>query len=172
MLARQPFPVAEKLDPGAGHQQVQRPRRTAPRDPHLRCLMPAAQSREVRNGPVKAIHRQDARHHSCLLTKRQGEQGLHRHTELDRVRPENRRRTAFWSSLPLNTCVAHCDQPSAQVTSYPCPAGSAKIRAAAERHCRTCSLSCSTGQDQLGLSQTMNPADGFGKGRSKQRRSD
>ena len=57
MLARKPFPIAEELDPGAVHQQVQRTRRTAVRYLHRDARLPTAQGRKVRHRPVETGHR-------------------------------------------------------------------------------------------------------------------
>lgn len=53
MLAGLPFAVAEKLDAGAVHEQVQRPVSTAIGDLHGQGFLPAAQGGEVRYGPVQ-----------------------------------------------------------------------------------------------------------------------
>ena len=61
MLAGLPVAVAEELDAGAVHEQVQRPACTAIGDLHLQGLLPAAQGRVVWNGPVQPREPQDLR---------------------------------------------------------------------------------------------------------------
>ena len=53
MPAGLPLTVPREPGPRAVHQQVQRPACTATGDLHLRGLLPAAQHRVVRNGPVQ-----------------------------------------------------------------------------------------------------------------------
>lgn len=91
MIPGLPLAIAEELDAGAVHQQVQRPASTAIGDLHLQGLLPAAQGRVVRNGPVQPGQAQQAGDHSCGLPERQLEQHLDRQAELDRrVRKDGR----------------------------------------------------------------------------------
>ncbi len=83
VLARLPFAIAEELDPGAVHEQVQRAICPAVGNLHGQGLLPAAQRRKVRHGPVQPRQLQQARHHASRLAKRQLEQDLDRQAELD-----------------------------------------------------------------------------------------
>lgn len=53
VLAGLSLAIAEKLDPCAVREQVQRPAGTAIRNLHLQGLLPAAQGRILRDGPVQ-----------------------------------------------------------------------------------------------------------------------
>ena len=97
VLAGLPFTVTEELDPGAVHQQVQRPIGTTIGYLHLEGLLPAAQRRVVWNGPVQPCQTQEARDHPGCLPERQLEQNLERQAELDRGIRKDRR--ASWASL-------------------------------------------------------------------------
>ena len=106
MLARLPLAIAQKLDPGAVHEQVERAIGTAIRDMDGECLLPSAQGRIIRHGPVQVRHLQQAGHHPASpwslgpvafswldLPQRQHEQDLDRQAELDRGIGEHRRAT-------------------------------------------------------------------------------
>ena len=66
-----PLAIAEELDAGAVHQQVQRPAGTAIGDLHLKSLLPAAQRGEVWNRPVQPGKAQEAGDHPGGLPERQ-----------------------------------------------------------------------------------------------------
>ncbi len=83
MLAREPFSIAEELDPCAVHQQVERTGRTAVRYLHRDAFLSAAQGRKVRHRPVEASHRQNTLHHPGRLSERKPEQDLHHEAELN-----------------------------------------------------------------------------------------
>ena len=91
VLAGLPFTVAQELDPGAVHQQIQRPRSATIGDLNLQGLLPAAEGRIVRHGPVQPRQAQEARDHPGGLPQRELEQHLDRETELDRRVREDRR---------------------------------------------------------------------------------
>ena len=107
MLAGLPLAVAEELDAGAIHQQVQRPVGTAIRDLHLQGLLSAAQRRVVRNGPVQPRQLQQACDHPGGLPERQLEQHLDRQAELDRRVRDDRwaPRTALMRRVPGHLLV-------------------------------------------------------------------
>ena len=84
MLAGLPFAVAEELDAGAVHQQVQRPFGAAIRDLDGQRFLPSAQGGVVGNRPIQVRHLEQAGHHPGRLPKRQLEKDLDGQTELDR----------------------------------------------------------------------------------------
>lgn len=94
VLADQPFSVAKELDPGAIHQQVQRPRCAAVGDLHSKGLLPPAQGGEVRHRPIQSCHLQDAGHHARSLPEWQSKEHLHHQAELDRRIGKYRRAAA------------------------------------------------------------------------------
>ena len=101
------MPFAIGLEPMAPqwlsvHQQVQRPAGTAIGDLHLQGLLPAAQGRVVRNGPVQPREPQQTGDHPGGLPERQLEQHLDRQAELNRRIRENQRasRPAFMRRVP------------------------------------------------------------------------
>ena len=78
MLPGLPFPVAEELDPGPVDEQVQGAVRAAIRDLNSQGLLPTAQGRIVRHGPVQLRYPQQAGHHPCGLPQWQLEEDLDR----------------------------------------------------------------------------------------------
>ena len=107
MLARLPFTIAKELDPGAVYEQVQRPARTAIRDLHRQGLLPAAQGRKVRHGPVQSCKPEQAGHHPGGLSQGKLEQHFDRQTELDGGIGEDRRtsRAPFMGRKPGHILV-------------------------------------------------------------------
>lgn len=91
MLAGLPFAIAEKLDAGTVHEQVQRPVGTAIRDLNRQGLLPPAQRGVIGNGPVQPRQAQETGNHSGGLPERQLEEHLDRKAELDRRAREDRR---------------------------------------------------------------------------------
>ena len=69
MLARQPLSIAQELDPGAVHQQVQRSLRAAAGYLDGKGLLSVAQGREVRHWPIEPNHLQDAGHHGPCIAE-------------------------------------------------------------------------------------------------------
>ena len=84
MLAGLPLAIAQELDASAVHQKVQRPAGTAIRDLHLQSLLPTAQGRVVRNGPVQPRELQQTGDHPCGLSQRKLQQHFDRQAKLDR----------------------------------------------------------------------------------------
>ena len=82
VLARLPFAIAEELDAGAVHAQVQRAIGATIRDLDGERLLPSAQGRVVRHGPIQVCQLQQAGHHPGRLPERQPEQDLDGPTEL------------------------------------------------------------------------------------------
>lgn len=76
--------------PPGGDQQVQRPIGAALRDLDGQRFLPAAQRREIRNGPVQPRQVQKAGGHPGGLPEGQLEQNLDRQAELDRRVREDR----------------------------------------------------------------------------------
>jgi hypothetical protein len=110
MLARLPFvtwqwfackpregaiTIAEELDAGAVHEQVEGSIRTAVRDLDGERLLPPAQRRVIQHGPVQTRHLHQAGHHPGGLPERQLEQDLNRQAEPDRRITEHRRSTGL-----------------------------------------------------------------------------
>ena len=93
MLSGLPFAIAQKLDPGAVHQQVQRPINAPVGYRDGQDFSPATQGREVGHCPVEARHLQQAGHHPCHLSQRQLEHNLDGQAELYRRIREHRRTT-------------------------------------------------------------------------------
>ena len=83
MIACLPFAVTADLDPGAVDQEVERPIGAPVRDLDGKGLLPPAQSRTVRHGPVQVRQLQQAGNDLCRLPARRLEQNLDRQTELD-----------------------------------------------------------------------------------------
>jgi hypothetical protein len=77
--------IAEELDAGAVHEQVDGSIRTAVRDLDGERLVPPAQRRVIRHGPVQTRHLRQASHHPGSLPERQLEQDLNRQAELERA---------------------------------------------------------------------------------------
>jgi hypothetical protein len=102
MLAGLPLAVAEDLDAGTVHQQVQRPISTAIRDLHLQGLLSAAQRGVIWNGPIQPGQAQQAGDHPGGLPERRLEQHLDRQAKLDRRIRERRRASwpAFMRRVP------------------------------------------------------------------------
>jgi len=102
-----PLAIAEELDAGAIHQQIQRPASTAIGNLHLQGLLPPAQGRIVRNGPVQFREPQQTGDHPGGLSERQLEQHFDRQAELDRRIREHRRapRAALIRRVPSHLLV-------------------------------------------------------------------
>ena len=101
MLARLPFAIAEELDASAVDQQVQWPIGTSIRNLDGQDLLPPAQRREVRHGPVQTRQPEQAGHHSGGLAQRELEENLDRQAELNGGIGEDR-----WASRPPITLCA------------------------------------------------------------------
>ena len=71
MLARLPFAISEELDPGAVHEQVQRPIGAAIRDLHPQGFLPAAERGDVRHRPAQPCQPEQAGHHAGGLAQRE-----------------------------------------------------------------------------------------------------
>jgi len=84
VFARLPFAIAEELDPGAVHQQVQGAVGTAIWDLDGERLLPTAQGGVVGHRPVQLRQLKQARHHPGRLPERKLEQDLDSQAELDR----------------------------------------------------------------------------------------
>ena len=95
MLSGLPFAIAEELDPGAVHQQVQGAIGAAVGDLDGQCLLTPAQGGVVGHRPVQVRHFEKAGHHPGRLPKRQLEQDLDRQAELDRCIRKHRRATGL-----------------------------------------------------------------------------
>jgi len=91
VLAGLPFANAEELDPGAVHQRIERTGHAAIRYLHRQGLLPAAQGRKVRHGPVQSCKPKQAGHHPGGLSQGQLEQHFDRYPELDGGVGEDRR---------------------------------------------------------------------------------
>ena len=83
MLAGLPLAIAEELDPGTVNEQVQGTFGAAIRGLDGKRLLPAAQRRVIRNGPVQVRHLQQAGHHPGRLPQWQFEQDLDRQACVD-----------------------------------------------------------------------------------------
>ena len=97
VLTRLPFAIAEELNTGAVHEQVQRAIGATVRDLDGERLLPSAQGRVVRHGPIQVCQLQQAGNHPGRLPERQLEQDLDGQTELDRRIREYRRAT--WAAV-------------------------------------------------------------------------
>jgi len=84
MLAGLPLTVTEELDPGAVHEQVERPIGAPIWDLNGQRLLPSAKRRVIRYLPIQPRHLEQAVHHPGRLAERQLEQNLDRQAELDR----------------------------------------------------------------------------------------
>jgi len=97
VLAGLPLTVTEELDPGAVHEQIERPIGAPIRDLNGQRLLPSAKRRVIRHLPIQPRHLEQAGNHPGRLAERQLEQHLDRQAELDRrVRKD---RWPPWSSL-------------------------------------------------------------------------
>ena len=83
VLPGQPRAVAEKLDPGAVHQEVQGGLGSAERELDSDRLLASAERGKVRYRPVQPCHLEDAGNHARRLPERQAEEHLHHQAELD-----------------------------------------------------------------------------------------
>ena len=106
IFADQPFSVAQELDPGAIHQQVQGPRFAAVGDLHSKGLLPPAKGGEVRHRPAQPGHLQNAGHHARGLAERQPKEHLHHQAELNRRIGKHRRPTLFASTMSLSSQIS------------------------------------------------------------------
>gem|GEM_PF-1515539 len=117
MIAGLPLAIAEELDTGAVHQQVQWPASTAIRDLHLQSLLPSAQRGVVRNRPIQPCEPQQTGDHPGGLPERELKQHLYRQAELDsRIRKDRRAPlTALMRRVPGHLLV----QPDQQRPALP-----------------------------------------------------
>ena len=97
VFTRLPFAVAQELDAGAVHQQVQGAIGTPIGDLDGERLLSAAQCRVIRHSPVQVRHFQQAGNHPCRLPQGQLKQHLDRQAELDRGIGKHRRAT--WAAV-------------------------------------------------------------------------
>lgn len=74
VLAGLPFTVTEELDPGAVHEQVERPIDAPRRDLDGQRLLPSAKLRVIRHRPIQTRHLEQAGHHPGHLPEWQLEQ--------------------------------------------------------------------------------------------------
>lgn len=84
VLAGLPFAVAEELDAGAVHQQVQRPFGAAIWDLDGQHFLPSAQGGVIGHRPIQVRQLEQAGDHPGRLPKRQLEKDLDGQTKLDR----------------------------------------------------------------------------------------
>ena len=107
VLAGLPFSVTEELDPGAVHEQIERPIGAPIRNLDGQRLFPSAQRRVVRHRPFQTRHLEQAGYHPGRLPARQLEQHLDRQAELDRRARKDRRspRSALMRREPGHALV-------------------------------------------------------------------
>lgn len=84
VLAGLPFTVTKELNPGAVHEQIERPIGAPIRDLDGQRLLPSAKRRVIRHLPIQTRHLEQAGHHPGRLPEWQLEQHLERQAELDR----------------------------------------------------------------------------------------
>ncbi len=83
MLAGLPLAIAEELDPGAVHKQAEGAIRAPIGGLDGQRLLPTAQGRIARHGPIQVSHLKQTGHHSRRLPERQLEQDLDRQACVD-----------------------------------------------------------------------------------------
>ncbi len=96
VLSGLPFAIAEELDPGAVHQQVQGAISAPIRDLDGQRLLASAQGGVARHGPIQVGHLQQTDHHPGGLRQRQFEQYLDRQTNWIAASEK----TVGWPGLP------------------------------------------------------------------------
>ena len=78
-----PLPLAQELDAGAVHQQVQRAGRGSVGQLHLQCLLASAHGAEVGHPPIQVCQVQQALHQSQALAQGQTKKAFDAQAELD-----------------------------------------------------------------------------------------